>query len=73
MSRMKRKTESDMELMAMLKKYQSDGILIYFEEHLSSPREVVRTMAVHDDEVFMPDYVMDRNDRLVQIRFNKVK
>ncbi len=73
MSRMKRRIQSDMELMTMLKKYQSDGILIYFEEHLSSPREVVRTMAVHDDEVFMPDYVMDKDDRLVQIRFNKVK
>ncbi len=69
----KKLTESDKELMDMLEKYQNDGILIYLEDHLSSPREVVKNMAVHDDEIFMPDYIMDDNDRLVQIRFNRIR
>ena len=58
--------------MKMLRHYQKDGIKIFFEDHLSSPQEVVRMMMVHDDEVFMPDYVMDKHDRLVQIRFDQV-
>lgn len=69
--RMKKK-ESDKELMAMLEHYQSDGVSIFFDDVPSTPREVVRLLTVYDDEVFMPDYIMDKQDRLVQIRFNQV-
>ena len=68
----KRKTESDKELMAMLEHYQADGVSIFFDDRPSSPREVVMMLMVHDDEIYMPDYIMDKQDKLVQIRFNQV-
>ncbi|MBQ7584119.1 MAG: hypothetical protein IJT24_05865 [Lachnospiraceae bacterium] len=72
MARKRNHAGSDDELMKMLKHYQADGVSIFFQDHLSSPREVVTMMMMHEDEIFMPDYVMDKQDRLVQIRFDQV-
>ncbi len=72
MGRTGKRSESDMELMKMLDHYQSGGVDIFFQDHLSTPLEVVTMMTMHEDEVFMPDYVMDKQDKLIQIRFDQV-
>ena len=72
MSGKRKRSESDKELMKMLKFYQSDGISIFFEDHPSTPQEVVNKMMIHEDEVFMGDYIMNPYGRLVQIRFDPV-
>lgn len=72
MSRIRKKSEFDKELMKMLKFYQSDGVSLFFEDHLSTPQEVVKMMMVHEDEIFMGDYIMNPYGRLVQIRFDPV-
>ena len=63
----------DVELMMLLAKYQANGVPIFFEDRPSTPQEIVDIMMVHEDEVYMPDYVTDTQDRLIQIRYDHVK
>ena len=68
-----RRDDTDFELMMFLGRYHDHGIPIYFEGQESSPQEVVKYMTNRDDEVFMPDYVIDNDDNVVQIRYDHVK
>lgn len=65
--------DSQLELMMLLGRYQRNGIPIFFEDKPCSPSEVVNIMMVKEDEVYMPDYVTDKNNRVVQIRYDHVK
>ena len=73
MARIRKKIKYEDELIKMLMHYQSDGVSIFFEDQPSTPAEVVTMMMIHDDEVYMPDYIMDKQDKLVQIRFDQVE
>ncbi len=64
---------TDAELMMLLAKYQANGGPIYFEDQPSTPQEVVNIMTVIEDEVYMPDYVTDNQNHVVQIRYDHVK
>lgn len=69
----RRHDDTDAELMMMLAKYQADGVPIYFEDRPCTPQEVVNIMMVREDEVYMPDYVTDNHNKVVQIRYDHVK
>ncbi len=65
--------DTQFELMMMLGRYHSNGIPIFFEDKPSTPQDVVNIMMVKEDEVYMPDYVTDQNNRVVQIRYDHVR
>ncbi|MBO5551268.1 MAG: hypothetical protein J5966_04855 [Lachnospiraceae bacterium] len=69
----RRHDDTDAELMMMLARYQAKGIPIYFEDRPCTPQEVVNIMTVREDEVYMPDYVTDNHNKVVQIRYDHVK
>lgn len=69
----RRRDDTDFELMMMLGRYHDHGIPIYFEDRPSTPQEVVKIMTAKEDEVYMPDYVTDKDDKIVQIRYDHVK
>ena len=68
MDKGRRRDGTDVELMMMLARYQQEGVPIYFEDRPSTPQEVVNMMMVREDEVYMPDYVTDKQNKVVQIR-----
>ncbi|HBB59851.1 MAG TPA: hypothetical protein DIS68_03045 [Lachnospiraceae bacterium] len=65
--------DSQFELMMRLGRFQKNGIPIFFEGKPCTPRDVVNIMMVREDEVYMPDYVTDKDDKVVQIRYDHVK
>ncbi len=65
--------DTQFELMMTLGRYHNEGIPIFIEDKPSTPQDVVNIMMVREDEVFMPDYVTDANNHLVQIRYDRVK
>ncbi|MBQ8956529.1 MAG: hypothetical protein IJ075_06140 [Lachnospiraceae bacterium] len=69
----RRRDDTDAELMMMLAKYQASGVPIYFEDRPCTPQEVVNIMMVKENEVYMPDYVTDKHNNVVQIRYDHVK
>lgn len=69
----KRHDGVDVELMMMLARYQANGVPIFFEDRPSTPQEIVDIMMVHEDEIYMPDYVTDTDNHVVQIRYDHVK
>lgn len=73
MEKGKRRDDTDARLKRMLIRYRNKGVQIFLKGHPSTPQEVVQELMVHDNLVFMPDYVTDVNNRLVQIRYDLVK
>ena len=73
MDKGRRRDGTDVELMMLLARYQQEGVPIYFEDRPSTPQEVVDMMMVREDEVYMPDYVTDKQNKVIQIRYNHVK
>ena len=69
----RRRDDTDFELMMMLAKYQKNGVPIFFEDRPCTPQEVVNIMMVREDEVYMPDYVTDQQNKVIQIRYDHVK
>ncbi len=65
--------DTQFELMMTLGKYHNNGIPIFFEDKPSTPQDVVNFMMVREDEVYMPDYVTDSENHLIQIRYDRVK
>ena len=73
MEKGKRRDNTDARLRRMLMRYRNKGVQIFLEGQPSTPQEVVKKLMVREDQVFMPDYVTDMNNRLVQIRYDLVK
>lgn len=69
----RRRDDTDVDLMMMLAKYHNNGVPIYFEDKPTTPQEVVSMMMVREDEVYMPDYVTDKDNKVIQIRYDHVR
>lgn len=55
-----------------LKGYNDNGIPIYLDGECLSVEEVARTCAITERGSYMADYVMDDNEKLVEVRFDKI-
>ncbi|MCR5774511.1 MAG: hypothetical protein K6G42_05455 [Lachnospiraceae bacterium] len=69
----RRHDDTDVDLMMLLAKYHSNGVPIFFEDRPCTPQEVIDIMTVKENEVYMPDYVTDTQDNVIQIRYDHVK
>lgn len=65
--------DDEIEFKEHLKKISGQGVNLYLEGKPSSPDEIASRFFVCEDAVYMPDYIVDENGRLTQVRYDKVK
>ena len=46
---------------------------MYLEGSPASPEEIARRFFVCEDAVYMPDFVMDEQGRLREVRYDKIE
>ncbi len=51
----------------------ASGVDLYLEGRLSSPDRIAKRFSVHEDAVYMPDFVLDEQGRLTQIRYDRIR
>ena len=47
------------------------GVELYINDELTSPANIMDCM-VNENEIYMPDYILDDVGELVQIRFDRI-
>ncbi len=55
-----------------LESLENQGITIWLEGLKSSPEHVANQLNIHDENLYMRDYIFDEG-RLKEIHFNKIK
>lgn len=53
-------------LLKKLEKASKEGVLIYKEDKLSSPQEIVNTLWVHEEMSYVPDFIVVDEDGKVK-------
>ena len=59
-------------LKLQLVKVQQEGVALYVDDEPASPDEVA-ARCVQEQTVYMPDYVLDENGILEQVRFDRIR
>ena len=49
------------------------GVSLYLDGHKTEPGEIVRKCSVCETSVYMPDFVLDEEGRLKEVRYDEVK
>ena len=55
-----------------LESLEHQGITIWLEGSKSSPEDVANQLNIHDENLYMRDYIFDEG-RLKEIHFNKIR
>ena len=55
-----------------LEEIQSKGIEIYLENERSTPNEIA-DFFVKEDSIYMPDYILNENGEVEEIRYDRIK
>ncbi len=55
-----------------LRTYNDNGIPVYLDGVSLSVEEVARACAITERGSYMADYVMDDNEKLIEVRFDKI-
>lgn len=50
-----------------------EGADLYLDGRRVSAEELARTCCVNEEAVYMPDYVLNQEGRLTQLRYDKVR
>ncbi len=66
-------SDDEMELKEHLKRISKRGVNLYLEGSPASPEEIARRFFVCEDAVYMPDFVMDEQGRLREVRYDKIE
>ena len=56
----------------ILEHAQKAGAVLYLDGKRSSPEVIYHVYQVEEENVYMPDYIMDCNGRLAQLRYDKI-
>ncbi|MEG1876626.1 MAG: hypothetical protein RR146_03525, partial [Lachnospiraceae bacterium] len=59
-----------MELYFMLQHAETEGITLYLEGIRSSPEEITEQHCLHEDNVYMPDFIHDEAGRLTELHYD---
>lgn len=54
-----------------LEELQAGGVLLFLDGKAASPQEIA-SRCQEDTEVYMPDYVLDNQGKLQELRYDKV-
>lgn len=52
---------------------EREGVRFYLNGKKSKPREIISKCCVCENAVYMPDFVMDEEGRLKEVRYDEVK
>lgn len=57
----------------LLVQLEREGVGFYLNGKRSKPREIIHKCCVCEKAVYMPDFVMDEEGRLQEVRYDEVK
>lgn len=66
------KREDEATLKENLDYMEKKGVSLYLDGKPSSPEEIANRFCVNEDMVYMPDFVMDDDGTLKEVRYDKV-
>lgn len=58
---------------SLLMQLERDGVSFYLNGKRSGPREIISQCYVREKTVYMPDFVMDEEGQLQEVRYDEVK
>ena len=56
----------------MLEQMAQEGVGFYLNGKKTAPREIIRTCCMREKAVYMPDFVMDEEGKLCEVRYDEV-
>ncbi len=57
----------------LLMQMEREGVGFYLNGKKSEPHEIIRKCCVSERVVYMPDFVMDEEGKLQEVRYDEVK
>lgn len=60
-------------LESILLTMEREGICLYLNGRRSRAQDIVRKCRVSEERVYMPDFVMDEEGRLTEVRYDEVR
>ncbi|WWR15713.1 hypothetical protein V1224_14755 [Lachnospiraceae bacterium JLR.KK008] len=61
------------EMKERLEKLVKEGAELYLDGKRVSAEELAQTCCVNEESVYMPDYVVNQEGRLTQLRYDRVR
>lgn len=56
----------------MLEQMEQEGVGFYLNGKKTVPGEIIRTCCMREKAVYMPDFVMDEEGKLCEVRYDEV-
>lgn len=69
---MRNMTDDKLEIYSRLSYFAQNGIALYVGDQAVTPEEAMRCYELHEDHVYMPDYVFNEQGILRELRYDKV-
>lgn len=67
------KTDDENILREHLRTVYERGVDLYLDGKPASPDKIARQFYVREDTVYMPDFIMDEQGRLTQVRYDLIR
>lgn len=65
-------TEERQEIYSRLSYFARKGVALYVDDRAATPEEALRCYELHENHVYMPDYVFNDQGMLKELRYDKV-
>ena len=59
-------------LLRTLEQMEQEGVGFYLNGKKTAPREIIQTCCMREKAVYMPDFVMDEEGKLCEVRYDEV-
>lgn len=66
-------TDEELEIFSRLSYFAQSGISLYVDGKAATPAQALKCYELHEDHVYMPDYVFNESGMLREVRYDKVK
>ena len=60
------------EIYSRLSYFAQKGIMLYVDNRAVTPEEAMKCYELHEDHVYMPDYIFNERGMLQELRYDKV-
>lgn len=64
--------DEKVEIYSKLSYFAQKGITLYVDDRAATPEEAMKCYELHEDHVYMPDYVFNEQGMLQELRYDKV-
>lgn len=66
------KQHEKQQMLTELSRYEQMGVSLYIDGRQEQSVDIVKTITLNEDSIYMPDYVQDTSGRIIQIRYDKI-